>query len=168
MLITPVENAKCRPDAAQVWQQYEGGTGVSPVDVTRKFGAWRRLGRKPDARDPHLAREAAALMTSQLFFAPLLAEMRKLPFGKRFGHGGRMEEAFGEQLDLRIADAVARSDQAFTAQLAERLGREPQVGRSALAAGQPTARSIPMQTHETAEHGENRIAGREPQETVVE
>ena len=91
------------------------------ADATRKLGALRSLGRKLDAQDPRLVREAAALLTSQLFFAPLLAEMRKLPFGKRLGHGGRMEEVFGEQLDLHIADAVARSDRGFTGQLAERL-----------------------------------------------
>jgi len=89
--------------------------------ATRKFGALRRLGRPVNAQDPRTAREAAALLTSQLFFAPVLAEMRQLPFGREFGHGGRMEEAFGEQLDQRIADAVARSDRGLTAYLAERL-----------------------------------------------
>jgi hypothetical protein len=92
--------------------------------ATREIGAWRALGRKLDAHDPRMAREAASLLTSQLFFAPLLAEMRKLPFGREFGHGGRMEEAFGEQLDTLIADTVARSDRGLTAQLAEKLIRK--------------------------------------------
>jgi len=100
----------------------------SAVDAaaTRKLGALRALGRPLDPQDPRLAREAATLLTSQLFFAPLLAEMRKLPFGKTFGYGGRMEDAFGEQLDLQIADAVARSDDGFTNQLAEQLARSQQ------------------------------------------
>ena len=61
------------------------------------------------------------MLTSQMFFAPMLAEMRKLPFGKQFGHGGRMEDAFGEQLDMRIADSVARSDRGLTAEIARKL-----------------------------------------------
>jgi hypothetical protein len=99
-----------------------GASSRYAADATRTFGAQRGLGRALDAKDPQLAHEAAALMTSQLFFAPLLAEMRKLPFGKEFGYGGRMEEAFGEQLDQHLADTVARSDRGLTAQLAERLG----------------------------------------------
>ncbi|MBU0616149.1 MAG: hypothetical protein KKI02_00365 [Planctomycetes bacterium] len=100
-------------------------SSTQPYDAAamRRLGTWRALGRKPDARDPNVAREAASLLTSQLFFAPLLAEMRKLPFGKEFGHGGRMEDAFGEQWDMRIADTVARSDRGLTAQLAEKLIR---------------------------------------------
>jgi len=90
-------------------------------NASRKLGALRGLGRRLDAQDPRVIREAATLLTSQLFFAPLLAEMRKLPFGKHFSHGGRTEEAFGEQLDLHIADAVARSDRGFTPRLAEQL-----------------------------------------------
>ncbi len=99
-------------------QSYDAGA------TARKLDVWRALGRKIDPRDPGLAHEAASLLTSQLFFAPMLAEMRKLPFGREFGHGGRMEEALGEQLDMRIADTVARSDRGLTAQLAEKLIRK--------------------------------------------
>jgi len=87
----------------------------------RTLGTWRKLGRAVDAHDPRQVREAAARLTSQLFFAPLLAEMRKLPFGRELGTGGRTEEVFGEQLDLRIADAVARRDRGLTSQIADRL-----------------------------------------------
>ncbi|NUQ49766.1 MAG: hypothetical protein HUU27_07595, partial [Phycisphaerae bacterium] len=52
-------------------------------------------------------RQTATQLVSQLFFQPLLAEMRKLPFGGPGADGGRGEEVFGEQLDLRVADAVA-------------------------------------------------------------
>jgi hypothetical protein len=100
-------------------------TQIHDAGAARRCGAWRALGRKLDARDPGVAREAASLLTAQLFFAPLLAELRKLPFGREFGHGGRMEDAFGEQLDLRIADTVARSDPGLTAQLTEKLARRP-------------------------------------------
>ena len=149
--------------------------GIQPVVAAtaggggdgRTLAALLAAGRKLDANDPKLVGRAAAQVVSQLFFAPLLAEMRKLPFGHKFATGGRTEEIFGEQLDLHIADAVARTDQAFTAQLAERLGRVPRAGRAALAAGPSTARPIPTQTHQTAEHGESRIAGREPQENGV-
>lgn len=103
-----------------------GASARYDTGATRKLGALRGLGRAIDAKDPRLVREAAALLTSQLFFAPLLAEMRKLPFGKEFGHGGRIEEAFGEQLDQQLADTVARSDRGLTAQLAERLGAKHQ------------------------------------------
>lgn len=102
-----------------------GGPPRYDAGAPRKLGALRDLGRKIDADDPRLVREAAALLTSELFFAPLLAEMRKLPFGKEIGHGGRGEEVFGEQLDTRIADVIARGDQGLTAQLAERLARGP-------------------------------------------
>lgn len=98
-------------------------TQTHDASTPARLAAWRALGRRLDPQDPRVAREAASLLTSQLFFAPLLAEMRKLPFGRQFGHGGRMEEAFGEQLDMRIADTVARSDTGLTAQLAERLAR---------------------------------------------
>ncbi len=60
-----------------------------------------------DARGP---RVVAAQMVSTLFYAPLLAEMRKFSIGQEYASGGRTEEIFGEQLDGRIADAVAISD----------------------------------------------------------
>lgn len=89
----------------------------------RRLGAWRSLGRGIDEKDPRQVREAAAMLTSELFFAPMLAEMRKLPFGKEFGGGGRTEEVFGEQLDQRMADAIARADGSLTTQIADRLTR---------------------------------------------
>jgi hypothetical protein len=101
----------------------EPGSPLPPCDASagRNLDSLRRLGRKLDHQDPRLIREAAGLLTSQLFFAPLLAEARKLPFGREYGHGGRMEEAFGEQLDQHIADVVARRDEGLTVQLAARL-----------------------------------------------
>ncbi len=102
--------------------QAQNTTQIYSVNTTsRNLRALSNLGRKLDAQDPAVAREAAAMLTSQIFFAPMLAEMRKLPFGKEFGHGGRMEDAFGEQMDTRIADSVARSDRGLTAQIARKL-----------------------------------------------
>jgi len=100
------------PPAANPAALWDGGVSLA---------AWRKLGRPVDEHDPRQVREAAAELTSQLFFAPLLAEMRKLPFGRELGTGGRGEQVFGEQLDLRIADAVARRDRGLTSQIADRL-----------------------------------------------
>lgn len=80
------------------------------------------IGRKVDPGDPAVARQAAEQLVSQLFFAPMLAEMRQLPFGKDFGNGGRGEEVFGEQLDQRLADRAAASDSSgLVAHLARKL-----------------------------------------------
>ena len=98
---------------------------TSRADESSQLEAWRALGRGVDRDDPRQAREAAAMLTSELFFAPMLAEMRKLPFGKEFGHGGRTEEAFGEQLDMHMADTIARADGSLTAQIADQLTRGP-------------------------------------------
>lgn len=84
-----------------------GGLGnVGAGDLVR-LAAQRKLGRKIDVSDERQLRQAAVQLTSQLFFAPLLAEVRKNDMGEKFGSGGRTEDVFGEQLDLRIADAVA-------------------------------------------------------------
>jgi hypothetical protein len=123
MLAAQTPRATSLPGPAGADRRYDAG-------ATRKLGALRGLGRKIDAKDPRLVHEAAALLTSQLFFAPLLAEMRKLPFGREIGHGGRGEEVFGEQLDMRIADAIARNDRGLTAQVAERLRRGPRAAAS--------------------------------------
>ena len=55
----------------------------------RTLAALLAAGRKLEANDPKLVGQAAAQVVSQLFFAPLLAEMRKLPFGRTFASGGR-------------------------------------------------------------------------------
>jgi hypothetical protein len=104
------------PSAASAARESHAGEST-------RLAAWRALGRGLDSKDPRQTREAAAMLTSEMFFAPMLAEMRKLPFGKEFGHGGRTEEAFGEQLDMRLADSIARADGSLTAQIADRLAR---------------------------------------------
>ena len=95
----------------------------SPPQLDRRtLRALREMGRLPDAHDPAVVRDAAAQMVSELFFKPLLAEMRDFPFGEQFGSGGRGEAVFGEQLDQYIADAVAAADRdGLVAQLTRRL-----------------------------------------------
>lgn len=118
----------------------QSSTQTCGSGATRGFGACQTAGGTREAQDSQAAREAASLLTSQLFFAPLLAEMRKLPFGKEIGYGGRMEDALAEQLDTRIADTVARSDRGLTAWLAEDLAQKqpapaPDSDRQLAAAG---------------------------------
>ena len=128
--------------------QVQGSGHPYDASMTAKLGAWRALGRRLDPQDPRVAREAAGLLISQLFFAPLLAEMRRLPFGQEFGHGGRMEDAFGEQLDLRIADTVARGDRSLTARLTEKLMRrqwEGEAPREGEAPAEPAPLDAPSQ-----------------------
>jgi len=79
------------------------------------------LGRRLDAHDPGLTQQAAAQLLSELFYKPMLAEMRSFPFGRSLGCGGFTEDTFGQQLDQRIADTVAASDPALVEQVARRL-----------------------------------------------
>jgi len=92
--------------------------GVSGAGSLRLLEA---LGRRIDGRDPRVAREAAAQLLSELFFAPLLAEMRRFPFGRDLATGGFTEETFGQQLDQRVADTVAASQPALIQQVTEYL-----------------------------------------------
>jgi hypothetical protein len=99
----------------------------SPMQTARvrsatELAALTSIGRPPQGDDPAVMRETAAKLLSQLFFAPLLAEARKNPFGADFANGGRTEAIFGEQLDMRVADAVANSGAGgVTAQLTREL-----------------------------------------------
>ncbi|MGD8453438.1 MAG: hypothetical protein PVJ57_16620 [Phycisphaerae bacterium] len=78
-----------------------------------------------DPHDPVLVRRTAAQMVSELFFKPLLAEMRASPFGGEIGGGGRGEEVFGERLDELLADAAANADQGgLVTQIAKYLSPE--------------------------------------------
>jgi Rod binding domain-containing protein len=95
------------------------------------MNALRELHRPIAAKDERQARRAASDLVSQLFFAPLLAEMRKSPFGTKFGGGGRGEEVFGEQLDLRIADTAAAADSSgLVKQLAAKLTHQARMAAS--------------------------------------
>jgi Rod binding domain-containing protein len=98
------------------------------------FNALVEIGRTPDAQDPQIARQAATQLLSELFFKPLLAEMRKFPLGRDVLHGGQMEDAFGQQLDQRMADAVAGSASGLADQLLQQLSK---IAPAAAAAKQP-------------------------------
>jgi Rod binding domain-containing protein len=67
--------------------------------------------------------QAAAQMLSELFFKPMLAEMRKFPFGRDLATGGQTESVFGERLDERVADSAARSATGLTRQIVRDLQR---------------------------------------------
>lgn len=85
------------------------------------------------------ARESGAQLASILFYEPALAELRKSPFGEKFGSGGRGEEVFGEQLDKQLALAVARRDQGG---LARMIGRKLDAQHDSItAATSPTGAS---------------------------
>lgn len=72
--------------------------------------ALRGLGRSAELNGPDRSRASAAQVVSEIAFKPLLAEMRKLPFGKDLFHGGRTEEIFSERLDELVADRVALAE----------------------------------------------------------
>ena len=74
-------------------------------------------------------RQTAAQFTSELFFAPLLAEVRKFPFGRDVATGGQTESIFGEQLDQRVADAVANANPALIENMVRCI--QPQPGQPA-------------------------------------
>jgi hypothetical protein len=95
------------------------------------LGALVAAGRRPDPTDPAVIRRTSAQVVSQLFFAPLLAEMRRLPFGRSIGGGGRGEEVFGEQLDLVLADKVAMAPHSRMARIVEDAMHGPRAGASA-------------------------------------
>lgn len=98
----PAERPAARRAAdAQAFARLMRATGLDASQLAQ------RAGDAPDARRP---RVVAAQMVSTLFYAPLLAEMRKFSMGQKYASGGRTEEIFGEQLDRHIADVVAFSD----------------------------------------------------------
>jgi len=92
---------------------------IAPVGCTAGGAAWlidrRKLalleavGRRPDSKDPVLLQETAARLVSELFFKPLLAELRGVTAGAPFVGGGQAEAVFGSQLDEQLSDSAARS-----------------------------------------------------------
>jgi len=79
------------------------------------------LGRRPNLGNPALRREVAGQFAAELFFAPLLAEMRQFPLGRGLVDGGQTEAIFGQQLDQHIADQVALGSTGLLTEIAERL-----------------------------------------------
>ncbi len=103
-------------------QRASATAAARAVPDRRSLNALIAAGRAPAANDPAMVQRTAGQMVSELFLVPLLSEMRKLPFGKDFGGGGRAEEVFGEQLDTRLADIVAQEGcGGLTKQIAKRI-----------------------------------------------
>ena len=111
-------------------------SGAAPATADRRWlNGWQALGRPLDPDDPTVIRHAASQMVSELFFKPLLAELRESPLGADFANGGQTEAIFGARLDEQIADAVAATDRSgLVNQIAEELGAPPQDETELLAA----------------------------------
>lgn len=93
-----------------------------PSFAAELSGAGTTPGSRAGVESAGRARDAATQFLADLFYTPMLAEMRKTPFGRRFSHGGRGEDVFGEQLDQRLGESVARADRSgLTALVAGRL-----------------------------------------------
>jgi len=116
----------------------------------RDLATLQALGRPLDAHNPTVIRNTAAQMVSELFFVPLLAQMRAFPFGNEIGHGGPGEAAFAQQLDQRVADAVAGAERGgLVDQLAQRL--EKAAHKSTPAPPPQTAWLTQLRAHERLE-----------------
>lgn len=115
-------------------------TAAAPAATAPRGGAptyfqvAQALGRPMASDDPGLRDVAAAQLVSELFFTPLLAEMRKFPFGRELATGGQTESAFGQKLDQRIADTVAQRSPGVTRQVM-RYFDPPPTGQSVDARG---------------------------------
>jgi len=116
--ITTVSNASALASTATA------ATTTAVTGASDRVQALWASGEKLDAQDPAVVHETAARLVSELFFAPMLAEMREFPFGKGIADGGRAEAVFGEQLDRQIADQVSRSDRGLVRQVAAQLQRQ--------------------------------------------
>jgi Rod binding domain-containing protein len=128
MMVSEIGTIDPRVFASGLWSR-RGEDGVD----RRAVASLDELGRKVAPDDRRQIRRAALQLASTLFFQPLLQEMRKLSADAKFAHGGRGEDVFGQQLDLRIADTVAASDAGgMTGWIAKQLERS-QARRTAAA-----------------------------------
>lgn len=103
-----------------------GTSGTCPT-----LRALQSMGRLLDAQDPTVVRDTAAKLLSELFFKPLLAEMRKFDIGQALTGKGQTESTFGAQLDERIADSAASSSRALLDSLLRQIGNGACCGKSA-------------------------------------
>ena len=99
MGVSAIETGQARATALEQWRSQSSRR----ADIATQ----QALGRRLDPHDPEVIQRTAAQMVSELFYVPMLAEMRSFPFGEEFGNGGHGEAVFGEQLDQRVADIVA-------------------------------------------------------------
>jgi Rod binding domain-containing protein len=91
---------------------------ATPQVADARLRLAQSLGRLADTRDPAVRRHAASRLTSELFFKPMLAEMRKFPFGRELITDGWAGSAFDQTLDERMADAVSSASRALTDRIA--------------------------------------------------
>lgn len=62
-------------------------------------------------RTPQDAKEAADELVSAAFILPILSQVRESPFKSDLLDGGRAEAAFGQQLDVILANNITESAQ---------------------------------------------------------
>jgi hypothetical protein len=96
---------------------------------------WRSLlstllatGRKTDTQSPAVTQQAAEKLASELFFKPLLEEMRNFPLKGELADGGQTESIFGEQLDERFADTVAGTARSLVQNIVKQIQKLPSAG----------------------------------------
>ena len=102
--------------------------GSSTCPWRTLLGTMRATGRKTDTQDPAVTRQAAEQLASELFFKPLLQEMRKFPLRGELADGGQTESVFGEQLDERFADAVAGAARGLVQNIVKQIQKLPNAG----------------------------------------
>lgn len=116
----------------------------APLSTAALVRAQERLGRTTQEPRAALIRRTAEGMSAAMFYAPMLDQMRSDPIGRKFAHGGRGEDAFGQMLDQRIAAATAAADRGgLTAQIESWIGRsdarqEPRVAGTTRTEGMET------------------------------
>jgi hypothetical protein len=113
LLATAVPGWRERSRESPAPTQPAGDAGA-PLD----WNTLDALGRPTDTKSPQVRRQASTQMISELFFKPLLAEMREFPLGKDLATGGFGESAFAPQLDERLADHIANSMTSLVDQVA--------------------------------------------------
>ncbi len=137
MSVSAINSATRSAGPANPALELAAGTSTS-APTRRTLELLRALGRPADPHDPAVIRQTAAQMVSELFVVPMLDQMREFPFGKEIGSGGAAENAFGAQLDQRIADAVTNAQRGgLVDQLTGRLTKDhdrPEVDPTAQAA----------------------------------
>ena len=109
-------------------------TGLTSEHAAGAAGTQDRTATRMETADLKL-KEAAGEVVGQIFFAPLLAQMRASNLKSEFGHGGRGEEVFGAQLDSLLANEIGKSKQSPIADVIWRRYREQQRAITALEGG---------------------------------
>lgn len=59
-------------------------------------------------RDAQRLRDATEQIVGRVFYGAMLKTLRESPMKGKYGHGGRVEEAFGAQLDAILAERMGK------------------------------------------------------------